>query len=457
MRLTNPFSFAGRLKRRTYLAWCIGVFAVQYIVAALAIWIGQETPYAYWSVLITPLRPIAFLQASIWAPLAAMAATLVVTWLLLALSLRRASDAGLGPWIAALASLPLAQIAAIAVLAQRPTAAEAPPSATAARGRDDGLATGALDDKAFAEGAVGALAGAAIMVGAVAVSTLILGVYGYSLFVVSPFVSGAAAGYAANRGRILSVRSTLMIAIVALAFSAGALVGLALEGVVCVALAGGLAVVPMFLGALAGREAAKARGSARGSLTAVALLPVLFGFEHVAPSTVTFDQSQSVTIVAPPAAIWAAMIHMHRIAAPPPLAFRAGLAYPVSGEITGEGVGAIRHGYFSTGVAVERVTDWRPGQTLAFDILSDPPSMHEFSPYAHVNAPHVNGYFKTLRARFVLTPLAGGRTRLTLTTTHSLDLEPELYWMPLARWTIEQNKARVLTQIERQAEGGSTP
>ena len=32
--------------------------------------------------------------------------------------------------------------------------------------------------------------------------------------------------------------------------------------------------------------------------------------------------------------------------------------------------------------------------------LSDPPTLHELSPYEHVNAPHVNGYFRTLDARF---------------------------------------------------------
>jgi len=37
-------------------------------------------------------------------------------------------------------------------------------------------------------------------------------------------------------------------------------------------------------------------------------------------------------------------------------------------------------------------------------------------------------------------------------TAHELRLEPVLYWLPLARWAVEQNNARVLLNLKRQAE-----
>jgi hypothetical protein len=120
--------------------------------------------------------------------------------------------------------------------------------------------------------------------------------------------------------------------------------------------------------------------------------------------------------------------------------------------IHGDGVGAIREGHFSTGIAFERVIEWTPGRRLTFDVLSDAPSMAELSPYARVNAPHVAGYFRTRTARFDLEPLPGGGTRLTLTTTHELDLNPAFYWTPIAEWVTRQNKARVLSHFKRLAE-----
>ena len=78
--------------------------------------------------------------------------------------------------------------------------------------------------------------------------------------------------------------------------------------------------------------------------------------------------------------------------------------------------------------------------------------MREISPYRHVNAPHVVGYFKTLDARFTITPLADGKTRLSLATRHELDLEPALYWAPIAEWATHENKVRVLEHFRRQAE-----
>src|SRR5262249_15258369 len=120
--------------------------------------------------------------------------------------------------------------------------------------------------------------------------------------------------------------------------------------------------------------------------------------------------------------------------------------------IFGAGVGAVRRGVFSTGIAYERVTEWAPVRKLSFIVLSDPPTMREMSPYRHVMAPHVNGYFKTLDALFTITPLANGLTRLTLTTHHQLRIEPALYWSPIAEWATHVNKVRVLRHFRDQAE-----
>jgi hypothetical protein len=115
-------------------------------------------------------------------------------------------------------------------------------------------------------------------------------------------------------------------------------------------------------------------------------------------------------------------------------------------------VGGERLGVFSTGVARERITAWDKNRRLAFTVITDPPAMRELSPYAHVHAPHAQGYFHTTATSFELIPLVGGRTRLLERSSHELRLDPVLYWLPMARVVIDQNNARVLANIRWRAE-----
>lgn len=41
---------------------------------------------------------------------------------------------------------------------------------------------------------------------------------------------------------------------------------------------------------------------------------------------------------------------------------------------------------------------------------------------------------------------------MSLFSRHDLDLEPALYWTPMARWAVRTNKLRVLTHLRGQAE-----
>jgi hypothetical protein len=137
------------------------------------------------------------------------------------------------------------------------------------------------------------------------------------------------------------------------------------------------------------------------------------------------------------------------------LPFRLGVAYPLRGEMLGKGVGAIRVGEFSTGTVLEQVTEWIPSRQLSFIMLTDLPALRELSPYAHVHAPHVTGYFRTTNTSFGLARLADGNTEIIERTSHELRLEPVLYWLPLVRWVVHENNARVLAHIKRQAEKAS--
>ena len=192
--------------------------------------------------------------------------------------------------------------------------------------------------------------------------------------------------------------------------------------------------------------------SARQTLSSVAVLPIVLVGEFLFAPMAPFETRNTIVIDAPPARVWEAIVKMERIDGPPPVGADLGIAYPLGATIVGEGVGATRFGAFSTGTAVERVTEWETGRKLAFAVLNDVPSMRELSPYTDLHTPHSIGYFATKETSFELIPGESGGTQLIERTSHILKLEPVLYWLPLASVMIDQNNARVLAWIKYQAE-----
>jgi hypothetical protein len=64
------------------------------------------------------------------------------------------------------------------------------------------------------------------------------------------------------------------------------------------------------------------------------------------------------------------------------------------------------------------------------------------------------GYFLTDVTSFELSPLPDGGTRIMERTSHRLKLDPGFYWLPMARYVVHANNARVLAHIKRQSERG---
>ena len=244
----------------------------------------------------------------------------------------------------------------------------------------------------------------------------------------------------------------LVVAQYALVLASAVLFGFAIEGLVCLLIAYPLAALAALIGGALGLALARMHASRGTAFSTIALVPLLLAAETAAPPLAEFADSRSIDVDAPPAAVWNAIVHMGTIRSAPAAPFGWGLAYPVAGRIQGQGIGAVRLGVFSTGTAYERVTKWEPGRELWFDVLSDPPMMRETNPFGPVRAPHLDGYFSTQDARFTLTALPGGRTRLTLATDHTLRIGPTDYFLPLAQWAVRENKRRVLAHFRDRAE-----
>lgn len=423
------FSPRGRISRTTYALTASCALAVVYML-----WTAARTGAEYPGEL---------------APAVVMVAMLVLRfWVLPALTLRRAADAGVPGWMALLAVVPIADIVLVAAL-------------SVVRGKDEpaDADTGSSAEDlplSFRAAVMSVGVGVMLAVGAVAFGALVMGRYGTGLFVYTPFMVGVTTAYLANAGGDVGLRRTLQVQLVLGVAAAVSFIAVALEGFVCIIMAAPLALPLMLIGATFGRAMAmRLQRAFTHAVAAPALLVTLLVLEQLSPTQGTFTSTHSIRIDAPPAAVWRAVTRMEPMRKTPTLPFLLGVAYPTGGELLGRHAGALRHGHFSTGTAVERVTSYEPQRELAFEVLSEPPSMVELSFYDTVHAPHVQGYFRTLRGTFRLTELPAATTRLWEQTEHALDLEPLAYWLPMARWMVEQNNARVLRHISRQAEAAA--
>jgi uncharacterized membrane protein YhaH (DUF805 family) len=442
--MISLLSFDGKIRPLRYALWSVAAFFSQHLV--ILILLHAHALPTSWQFYVLPLRSLAtIVRSSEPMLILALAYGLLVAWVLAALAFRRAADANVSEWIAAAAIVPVIQIPAILLLCVAPSRISGQPAPLAGDSNNENVR--------WVPAAQGMIAGIALTLFSVAVSALVFRVYGYGLFVVSPFIIGAVAAYFANRKNDVGAPTTARIALGATLLGGLSLVATALEGVLCIVMASPLAIPAALVGGLLGHSIARlGRRPARQTLSGFALLPMVFATEYAFPPTTTFETYQTIGIDAPPDAVWNAIIKMDTMNEPLALPFRLGVAYPLRGEILGEGVGATRRGEFSTGIAIERVTEWIPGQMLAFVVEKDVPAMDEISPYRHVHAPHAVGYFSTSRTIFELVRRPDGGTEVVERTSHQLNLDPVYYWLPTARWIVRENNARVLAHVRCQAE-----
>jgi uncharacterized membrane protein YhaH (DUF805 family) len=451
----TPFTFKGRIGRAPYAGWSVAIFLSQYLIPLYA---GQLRDLNALSYLI-PHRALPAVGGGA-VPALGAAYLLIAAWALAALAVRRANDANDGAWAAAFAITPIVQIPVILALCfapSRPDRDLVGCFASSETDREPGTpvthTAASQPISVWAAAVRGVLAGAALTSAAVALGTLVFGTYGSTLFLLTPFVVGIAAAYTANLQADIGGRQTAWTVFIAVLVGGLTLVAVAVEGVICIVMAAPLGLGMAMLGGALGRAMAlQARRPAGQPLQCIALLPLMFAIEHVLPPSAQFETEQTMTVAAPPELVWQSILSTEPVEGPLALPFRLGVAYPLRGEVVGEGVGAVRYGEFSTGTAIERVTEWVPNQKLAFVVIRDIPGMRELSPYEHVHAPHLIGYFRTTSTSFELVRRSDGGTDIVERTAHELRLDPVPYWLPMARWIVRQNNARVLQHIRSHAE-----
>jgi hypothetical protein len=257
-----------------------------------------------------------------------------------------------------------------------------------------------------------------------------------------------------NRNERVSITASLGVAALAITLPGLVMVLFALEGMLCLAMAAILAYPLAGIGAMVGH--ALSAGSKPGTPTAAMLSAwPLFAFAEPAEFPVHAVVS-SIEIHAPAERVWSHVVGFTELPPPSEWILRAGVACPLRARIEGQGVGAVRYCEFTTGPFIEPITAWEPPRRLAFDVASQPPSMHEWSPYEVVHAPHLAGTMQSLRGEFRLFALPGGRTRLEGTTWYRLDMSPNVYWSFYADRAIGVIHRRVLEHVRNLSEKRAT-
>ena len=429
--------------RQLYASAGFGLMGVKYVVEAAFVYAYTQTLYPLYAFL-SPLASVRVAPAgdapewlfALWALW-----TLPFAWIGVSMSVRRARDAGLPAFFGLFFFVPFLNFLFLLLLAAMPSRV-ARPITTPLRG----------EDRVLWAALTGVGGGALLGVGMTMFSVFVLGEYGNALFVGTPAMMGMVAGFLLNARSPQGLLPNLIVGALTVAISGSLLLLTALEGIICLMMAAPLvmplALLGVFLGAgLARVEAQRALAAPLGALPFLGIAEPPPAQERIVETT--------VDIAAPPEAVWDAVIGFGgvELPEPPEWYFHTGIAYPIRARIEGDGVGAVRYCEFSTGPFVEPITTWDPPHHLAFDVRESPPTMHEWSPYNTVYAPHLDGVLKSRRGEFVLTALDDGGTRLTGRTVYTFDMAPEPFWGLWSDASIHAIHLRVLHHIAGVVEG----
>ncbi|HXN23627.1 MAG TPA: hypothetical protein VOA41_12875 [Candidatus Dormibacteraeota bacterium] len=285
----------------------------------------------------------------------------------------------------------------------------------------------------------------------------ILQEYGWGLFVALPFSLGLASTIIYGYGQPRSYGSCVLVACFSTIFLGCALLAVAVEGIVCLVMAGPLALALSLMGGSIGYWILRARWYERRAPAVLSLVlflvPAIQFIDRAAAfEPPVFAVRTALEIQAPPEAVWREVVASTEIAAPTELLFRAGIAYPVRAEIHGRGPGAVRLCIFSTGPFVEPIEIWDAPRQLKFSVTSNPVPMQEWTPHSHIEPPHLHGFLVSSGGQFFLTPRAGGGTLLEGTTWYRHSLWPAAYWRLWSDAIIHRIHLRVLRHIKHRTE-----
>jgi len=459
VRVENIWRWEGRINRATYFTVGVIAFFCKFLVDWFVVTQLFHRPWSllnYWRPFgaISGVRALG-LEDRIFAGLMLFIA-LPFIWLGLAMTVKRLRDAGEPTWLAALFFVPVANLVFYLALSLKPSA-QVTRSEEGAPWPNSAVLERWIPLSRTASALVSIAVTALIGLGFALLGTQVIAQYGWGLFVGLPFCLGLFAVLTHSYHQPRGFGECMAVAILPVCILGSILFLIAMEGVICLAMAAPLAAVLALLGGSLGYVIQVAHwgrekiASALG--IAVFLMPGFYSIEHFTrPQPGTFEVKSVLEMNARPDKVWLKVVSFAEIPPPKEALFRAGIAYPIRAEITGHGPGAVRHCIFSTGPFVEPIVVWDEPHLLRFTVTANPAPMHELTPYGHIEPRHLQGYFESHQGQFLLTELPGGRTRVEGTTWYSHSMWPETYWHWWSDYIIHRIHMRVLEHIRAEVE-----
>lgn len=441
------FGLSRDVGRIAYATSGFGLMILKYSVeAGLILLIVDKlyAPFDFLNPLLSTRQEYLNPPAPEWLSWALIIWTLPFLWIAVSMSVRRAADAGATAWFGLLVLIPGVNFIAMAVLCVLP-----PRGLVSFVGRRPK----AVVDHRVRSALLGIVVSVVISISMLLISVYTFSDYGVALFLGTPILIGTVSAFLYNRPHPRDLATSLLVAEVAIFLSGAAVLLLAFEGIICLVMLLPVASAMGLLGGLIGYAVATVTPSRVTALVVpIALLTMFGGAEHAFRPTPEYEVVSAVEINAPPEQVWPHVVGFSNLPPPPNWYFQLGIAYPKRATIDGRGVGAIRRCEFSTGSFVEPITVWDEPHRLAFDVQSQPPPMHELSPYRHVHPPHLDGYLRCQRGEFRLIELPNGRTRLEGSTWYEFEMYPQDYWTLWSDLCIHRIHLRVLNHVKQLSE-----
>lgn len=379
-------------------------------------------------------------------------------WVGVVLTIQRLRSAHLPPQLVGLFFVPFANIAFFLFLSLIPRRAH---SQVATSGPRTSWLLRVLPSSALGSAVISLLLTVPLGLGVAVFGAMVLANYGWGIFVALPFLMGFVAaglyGYREPRG----LPSSIGVASLSVLLLGALLLAVAVEGLVCLIMAVPIALPLAIFGGFCANRLQRYRWLPSDGAVFLPMLlllgPGIQWMEHVAsPPAPVFVVRTALDVQASPERVWHEVIAFAQILPPTEIMFRAGIAYPLRAEMVGSGVGAERHCVFSTGAFVEPIQVWDEPRLLKFSVTSNPSPMQEWTPYSHIDPPHLHGFLVSNGGQFLLTPLPNGGTRLEGTTWYQHGLWPSAYWHMWSDTIIHQIHMRVLRHIKNEAERTGT-
>lgn len=458
-RLSDLWRWDGTIERAPYFAAGSVLLAVKYFVDREIV---RAVTGDVWSALDLHALGDYVLRRSDPAANPKLAFTLAFAalpfmWIGFVLTMRRLRSIAAPLALAALYFIPLVKLFFFAVLSLAPSAE--------ARGRVPGALVGesrlarwmaaVLPESVWGSAIVAAI-NAAVTAGMIAwLSTNVLRQYGWALFVGLPFGIGFTTAFIHGYRVRRSLGSCMGAAALSLALMGAGFLCFAMEGAICLLMAAPLAFGLALPGAWLGWAMQNALWESRNSLLCVGVLfvPLVIAVQRLDPPVAPLLRvTSSVDVAAPPEVVWRHVVTFAELPPPQELMFRLGVAYPVRATIAGAGPGAIRRCEFSTGAFVEPIEVWDAPRLLKFSVTENPPPIEEWTPYRHIEPPHLDGFLRSQGGQFFLIAKADGTTRLEGTTWYRHHMWPAAYWQVWSDTIIHSIHTRVLDHVRGLAE-----